>query len=326
MFFHRGLGLGGQPRASPHDGQHASLGKAFAAENRGRHEHLQQQEERRKDQERHELVLKVHKAHGGHAGGGQLVFELNQGGEVHKPGPCPGVGALSGLGGFDQGGLVQLGHHGVALPVRPEPGWIASGVKGRDGGPFQGGQAQKVHVSALLGDFSGGRDDIVLVVFTVRQHHHGAGRFGVLVEACPAGANGRADGGALGGDHARTHRGQEELDGGHVGGQGALDVGFSSEDDQTNAVASGLGHQALHGAGGQVEPWHAHILSHHAVADVERHHHVDAFRLHLFQPASHFGVQPTHHQGRQRPAPKQELPSLTEHPIRREHRFQAGRI
>ena len=174
MFFHRGLGLAGQPYASPHEGQHASLGEAFAAEDRGRHKHLQQQQKRRKDQERHELVLKVHKAHGGHAGGGQFVFELNQGGEVHKPGACPGVGPLSGLGGLDQGGLVQLRHHRVALPVRPEPGWIASGVKSRDGGPLQGGQAQKVHVSAFLGDFSGGRDDIVLVVFTVRQHHDGA--------------------------------------------------------------------------------------------------------------------------------------------------------
>ena len=165
------------------------------------------------------MVLKIHEAHCGHAGSGQLVFELNQGGEVHKPGPCPGVGALSGLGGLNQGGLVQLGHHRVALPVRPEPGLISSGVKGRDGGPFQGGQAQKVHVSAFLGDFGGGRDDIVLVVFTVRQHHHGAGRFGFSSKpvqqvrmAEPTAVPWVATMPGL--------RGQEELDGGHVGGQG----------------------------------------------------------------------------------------------------------
>ena len=89
------------PAPAPKKASMPALASLSAAEDGGRHEHLQQQQERREDQERHELVLKVHEAHCGHAGSGQLVFELNQGGEVHKPGACPGVGALSGLGGLD---------------------------------------------------------------------------------------------------------------------------------------------------------------------------------------------------------------------------------
>ena len=46
------------------------------------------------------------------------------------------------------------------------------------GAPFKVARPKKCTFPPL-GDFSGTRDDIVLVVFTVRQHHHGAGRFGV---------------------------------------------------------------------------------------------------------------------------------------------------
>ena len=178
-------------------------------------------------------------------------------------------------------------------------------------------------VAAFLGHFCSGRHDVVFVVFAVCQHHHGAGSFGVRVETCPAGSDGGADGGALGGHHARAHRFQEELDGGHVCGQRALHIRLPCKDDQPNSVPGGLSHQALHCAGGQGQSGHADIFSHHAVADVQRHHHVDAFGFHFLQPTAHFGVEPTHHQGRQGPTPKQEFPSLTKHPVRGEHRIQS---
>ena len=181
-------------------------------------------------------------------------------------------------------------------------------------------------VAAFLSHLCGSRNHIVFVVFPVCKHHHSAGRLGMLVKACPACPDGRAYGRALGGHHARTHGLQKELDGSHVGGEWTLDVRLSCEDDQPNPVARSLGQQALHGAGSQVEPGHADILCHHAVADIQGHHHVDALGFHFFQAAAHFGVEPTHHQGRQGPAPKQEFPSLTEHPVRRQHRIQTRGI
>ena len=103
MFFDVGLGLGGDSHAGPKHGKHAGLGEALSAEDSTGHECLKQQQDGGEDQERHELVLEIHKADGGDTGRGQVVFELDQGGEVDKPGSRPGVGALSSLGGFDQG-------------------------------------------------------------------------------------------------------------------------------------------------------------------------------------------------------------------------------
>ena len=180
--------------------------------------------------------------------------------------------------------------------------------------------------ASVLVDGTGCGHHIVFVVFAIRQDDHHARGFAAVVESLPAGFHGTSHSRSLRGDHAWVDRFQEQVEGVHVCGEGALHVGLPGKDHKAESVARGGGREALDGAFGQIQPRHAHILGHHAVADVQGDHHVDPFGFHFLQATSHFGVKPSNDEEGKRHAQEEELPGGYKHAVSRQHAVDLSRI
>ena len=164
------------------------------------------------------------------------------------------------------------------------------------------------------------------MVFSVGQDHHHAGGFAAVVKPLPTSFYGASHSRSLRRNHAWVDRFQEQVEGVHICGEGALHVGFAGKDHKTESVARGGGREALDGAFGQIQPHHSHILGHHAVADIQGDHHVDPFGFHFLKAASHFGVKPCNHEKGQRHAEEEELPSGDKHAVSRQDAVDLSRI
>ena len=86
-------------------------------------------------------------------------------------------------------------------------------------------------------DCAGCGHHIVLVVFAIRQDDHHARGFAAVVESLPAGFHGTPHSRSLGGNDAWVDRFQEQVEGVHVRGEGALHVSFPGKDHKAESVA-----------------------------------------------------------------------------------------
>ena len=164
-----------------------------------------------------------------------------------------------------------------------------------------------MNAASFLGNGPRRRDNVVLMVFSVGQDHDHARGLALAVEAIPACFHRPSDGRPLGGHHARSDGFQKQTQCVQVCGERALNVGFTCKHDEPQAIARGVGRQPFDGPFGQVQAG-THVLCHHAVADVQRHHHVNPFGFHFLQSASHFGIEPSHKQRPDGQAKKQVFP------------------
>ena len=256
----------------------------------------------------------------------QLVLVLKDGGEFHKAwgGPC--VGAAARLCSFNQRGFIQARDDRLPFAVGPESCGPAAVVKGRNGRAFQRRQTDKMDRTSLFRHFACRGHNIVLVVFTIREHNHHARGFAALIEPIPTHIHGLAHCGALHRNHSRVDSFQEQVERFDVRGQGALHIGVSGKDHEANAVAGcGCG-EAFDGSFGQVKPRHAHVLRHHAVADVQGDHHVHPFGFDFLKLASHFGVEPGNGQCADGHSPKQEFPCGAKQAVVGQHAVDAAGI
>ena len=146
----------------------------------------------------------------------------------------------------------------------------------------------------------------------------------MAVKTIPASFDSSSDGSALRGHHAWPNGFKKQAQCIQVGGQWTLHVGLSCKHNKAEAVASSIGCQALNGPFGQVEARHADVLGHHAVADVQRHHHVDTFGFDLLKAAAHFWVKPRHEKCSQGQSKKEVFPRWQENAIARKNAFDAA--
>ena len=256
----------------------------------------------------------------------QLVLVLKDGGEFHKAWGCPCVGAAARLCSFNQRGFIQARDNGLPFAVSPESCGSAAVVKGRNGRTFQRRQADEMDRTSLLRHFSGGGHNIVLVVFTICEHDHNARGFAALIKTIPAHTHGLTHCGSLHRNHSGVDGFQEQVERFNVCGQGALHVGVSGKDHEANAVAGCGCSEAFDGSFGQVKPRHAHVLRHHAVADIQGDHHVHPFRFDFLKFAAHFGIEPGNGQCADGHSPKQKFPCGSKQAVVGQHAVDAAGI
>ena len=169
-------------------------------------------------------------------------------------------------------------------------------------------------------------DHVIFVIFAVGQDHNRTRGLTLLVKAIPTSFNCAANSGSLRRHHAWPHSLEEQTQRIEVGGEWALDIGLACKHNQPQTVSCGAGGQPCDGPFGEVKSRHSDVFSHHAVADVQSHHHVDSLGFHFLQSAAHFGVKPSHKQGTQRESEKQVFPGWQENAVAGKNPIDAARI
>jgi hypothetical protein len=218
--------------------------------------------------------------------------------------------AVAGVGDADETGFVEGTDDGLARGVRFEAPSSTEAVHVRNRGASGTAHADGVDLdSGGSGGFCGS-DCVVFVVFAVRQDQDGLRCRGFGVEAGDTEVDGRPDGRALGGDELRNRVVEEELQGGVVRGDGALDVRIAREDHQAYAVTFELIQKPFDRHAGERQTVHAYILGPHAVRDVQGDDDVDALGGDFLHAGAQFGVEECDGRACQGGAPQHKPPRL----------------
>ena len=129
---------------------HGDHGNVLSPEGPARNNGFKRQEQCREEKPRHQMMFVVDIAHGGNARLFQVIFELDQGGQLHKARRCPSVRSGTGLSSLYQGGFVESRHHGLSIGVCAESRGTSTRIEGRDGCAIEGGHTDEMHTSAIL--------------------------------------------------------------------------------------------------------------------------------------------------------------------------------
>jgi len=143
---------------------------------------------------------------------------------------------------------------------------------------FRRSHTDGMHHDAGLGGGSSSSFRIVLVVLAIGDHDDGLATGDVLLETLSGQIDGRTDSSALCADRIRVHRVQEQLGRRTVCGDGELHEGFTGEDHDAQTITAQLVDELFHGSACGFHAAGAQVFALHAVAHIDGHHKVDAFR------------------------------------------------